>query len=72
MPEETNEGTGGGRPDYILKCQHKGTKRHTQAGAAWVRVVNGKQCLRIELNPCVVLQANSDIYMTLFPNDRDE
>lgn len=51
-------------PDYRLKLLNKKTSaKNENAGAGWV---NEDGSITLVLNPCVVLESNSDLLYTLF------
>lgn len=57
-------------PDYNLKISTKaGKKRTTLAGVGWQ---NDKGHITIQLNPCIVLAYDENLYITLFPIDHKE
>jgi len=58
----------GRKPDYNLVVYDKMTEGHTQAGAAWIN----DDTINIILNPCIVISADRNLTLKLFPNDRPE
>lgn len=56
----------GRQPDFILSVFDKQTEYKGRVGAAWL---NEKGHISIKLNTCVVLRADENLMITLFPND---
>lgn len=55
------------QPDYRLHVKYKSTEETARVGAAWV---NPGGSISIRLDPCVVLQRDPDLLITLFPIDK--
>lgn len=54
------------QPDFHLKALDKDTDKTAKIGAAWQ---NENGTISLVLNPFVVLNANDDLLLTLFPAD---
>lgn len=52
------------KPDYVLKVLNKDNEGRCNVGAGWK---NEDGSVSIQLNPCVVLQYDPQIVLTLFP-----
>ena len=55
------------RPDYILKALNKDNDKQGVVGAAWV---NEGGSIGVVFNPFVVIPNETNIVLTLFPNDK--
>ena len=57
------------KPDYKFKVLNKSTELKGEIGAAWK---NTDGSISVVLNPCVVLNANDDLVLNLFPQDEEK
>lgn len=58
----------GRKPDYRMHALKKGTDEKNRVGGAWA---NEDGSISIRLDAFVVLQADPDLVLTLFPENRD-
>jgi len=57
------------KPNYKLKAMNKvNGDRCNDVGAAWI---NPNGSISIVLNPCIKLEYNKDLILTLFPNGNE-
>ena len=53
----------GRMPDWELRCLNRNNEERGQVGAAWT---NDDGSIRIKLNPCINLQSDPMLILTLF------
>lgn len=66
MAKQSKPFTPGRRPDYKVSAMNKFNDHKGQVGAAWL---NDNGSISIKLNAFVVLSAENDLVITLFPHD---
>lgn len=57
------------RPTHVLSVKEREGKGTCRVGVGWL---NPDGSVSIQLNPCVVLSARDDVFISLFPVNEEE